>query len=232
MRSARKGKFEVRKFQKIPFRLKNDFAKIAMSYIEDVAFENENRNKQDISQLLENDDNIAVLKENIRNAQDAQTKLVQNLKKKCLASISISELVEQVLENFDETGEYLGFEETHLQCINDKMGSELEEILITLEKMVGKVLTDSSHFSAIHQRRYNIHLIAMLFQILQIEGAPEQVKILLASLINNLCDFVHDWSDLTRFESEILQEVSHTFDDVPDYAKKLFQKVISSLSFV
>ena len=212
--------------------MKNDFAKIAMSYIEDVAIANEDQNKQDISQLLENDDNIAVLKENIRNAQDAQTKLVQNLKKKCLASISISELVEQVLENFDETGEYLGFEETHLQCINDKMGSELEEILITLEKMVGKVLTDSSHFSAIHQRRYNIHLIAMLFQILQIEGAPEQVKILLASLINNLCDFVHDWSDLTRFESEILQEVSHTFDDVPDYAKKLFQKVISSLSFV
>ena len=201
-----------------------------MSNIEDVEAENEDRNMQDISELLEIDDNMAVLKENLANAQDEQTRLVKNLKKKCLASISISELLEQVLDNYDETGEFLGFEETHLQLIHEKMDDEADEILTTLEKMVGKVLTDSWHFSATHRRRYNIHMVAILFQILQIEGAPEQVQILFASTLNNLCDFEHDWSDLTAFETEILQEVYDTCDDVPDYAKKLFQNVIASLS--
>ena len=74
-----------------------------MSFIEDVDEGNGDRNLEDITELLELDDNIAVLQENLTNAQDEQAKLVKSLKRKCLASISTSELLEQVLDNFDET---------------------------------------------------------------------------------------------------------------------------------
>ena len=186
---------------------------------------------QGLNALIENDDNIATLKDNLVNAEIEHANLLKKLKAQCLSSISISELVEQVLENFDETGEYMGFEDTHLQIIHDRIDEGSEDLIKALEKMVTKLLTTSpSQVSSIQHRRYNIHFLASIYQLLQIEGMPEQVDIFFASALNNLCEYKHDWSDVTPTEVEVLQELSETFDDVPEHITNLFKNILPSLA--
>ena len=143
---------------------------------------------------------------------------------------SITELVEQVLENFDETGEYMGFEDTHLQIIHNRIYEDSEDLVNTLEKMITKFLTSSDNFSPTYRRRYNLHFLAMLYQLLQVEEVPEQVKIFFASVLNNLCDYEHDWSEVTPTEVDVLQEVSETFDDVPEQVTNLLRHIVPSLA--
>ena len=201
-----------------------------MSSEEDIEPGFDEQASQQLNELIENDDNIATLKENLANAETEKANLLKKLKKQCLSSISITELVEQVLENFDETGEYMGFEDTHVQIIHNRISEDSEDLVNTLEKMITKFLTSSDNFSPIYRRRYNLHFLAMLYQLLQVEEVPEQVKIFFASVLNNLCDYEHDWSEVTPTEVDVLQEVSETFDDVPEQVTNLLRHIVPSLA--
>ena len=107
-----------------------------MSSVDEIDQELAQQNMEVINELIENDDAMSVHEENLSNAKDQHAKLVKKLKQQCLSTISISELLEHVLENFDDTGEYLGFENVHLQLIHDRLAQESESIQKTLEKML------------------------------------------------------------------------------------------------
>lgn len=202
-----------------------------MSGIESIRanYSQENELQSITEQMFSVDEEIETHKSNLQVAEIKRNGILTDLKDCFVSALSISEMVKYVIDYFDESGEFLGIESSTIDQISENIEQNVEDVIDCIRGAVIRLTIDSDHLLPIVKRRWNLHLLAVIFQLRQFECMADSLEVFLESTFNNLCDLEHDWNEMTATEKEILHKITESMDQVPNNVKNLLKNLIAQI---
>ena len=184
--------------------------------------------EETLIRMITNDEEIDLLQIKITDAHEQRARLIQNLKKTYIESVSTAQIVRCALRYFDEEGKILGFENVVLNQIREKTEDDADDIVDVIRETVFRLWNELGSQVPILKRRYTLHLMASVFQLQELEHLEDhpQLENALKMIFEYLCQKVHDWTQLSSFEKEFLYEMTERFNDVPETVKNWIKNLI------
>ena len=184
--------------------------------------------EETLIRMITNDEEIDLLQIKIADAHEQRARLIQNLKKTYIESVSTAQIVRCALRYFDEEGKILGFENVVLSQIREKTEDDADDIVDVIRETVFRLWNELGSQVPILKRRYTLHLMASVFQLQELENLEDhpQLENALKMIFEYLCQKVHDWTQLSSFEKEFLYEMTERFNDVPETVKNWIKNLI------
>ena len=184
--------------------------------------------EETLIKMITNDEEIDLLQIKIADAHEQRARLIQNLKKTYIESVSTAQIVRCALRYFDEEGKILGFENVVLNQIREKTEADADDIVDVVRETVFRLLNELGTQVPILRRRYPLHLMASIFQLQQLEYLEDhpQLENALKMIFEYLCQKIDNWTQLTSFEKDFLLEITERINDVPEIVKNWIMNLI------
>ena len=131
-----------------------------------------------VTKMFNNDQRIELLEQQLSKAKEKREIFTQQLKEIYLASASTSEILRSVIKYFDDTGEFLGSEDCIIRRMGDSLPADADEVVEVVREAVLKLIRNTDNYPAVHRRRWNLHLLAVILQLKQFESVAEELELL------------------------------------------------------
>ena len=170
------------------------------------------------------------LKHDVSATKDLQNSLIQQVKESLINTLNQEILMNYVLKYFDESGNFLG--------LNDGIHAMLQTIILntdaimkSVEQCVSQMITGTHDLSLITLRRWNIHILAIIMQLMDMDMWDvdrERFDSVRSSVFDHLANSEYEWSFVTKTELKILLNVVNLIPDVPLQFTMLVSKLIDN----
>ena len=149
--------------------------------------------------------------------KDIQNSLIRQMKESFINTLDHETLMNYVLTNFDESGDFLGLDDEIHHVLQTKI-LHTDAIMKSVEQCVSQMITGTHDLSLVTLRRWNIHILAIIMQLLRMDMWDvdrERFKSIGSSVYDHLANYEYDWSFVTTTELKIMHNFVNLNPHVP-----------------